>query len=157
MDAATFCLTCSLLFCGELEHTTLGERMGYLLRWIQTRSNYSAQVSLPKVRFIPPETIQQNYSNPKTFWQSNVFAVYDGWNQTIVLPTTFSLPFDEGALVHELVHHLQRMHGRKFPCLAEMEREAYLIQRRYVLEYRNGAAPSLEFISKLRCIYQYQR
>lgn len=155
--------TVALLFM-EVAYTAPGRlagpfdtRMRYLLAWIAARSDYSADVPLPLVQFLLPEQINYRYySKTKSGYrgQSDIYALYDGYRQTIALPTSFDIRFDEHVLVHELVHHLQHMHGRRFRCQEEREREAYLIQRRYVQEAGLGVMPSWAFIMELRCTYK---
>ena len=69
----------------------------------------------------------------------------------IYLPDTFTLGRDDFMLLHELVHHMQDESGHKFECLAEREREAYLLQTRFVEETGTGDAPNNMFMLMLRC------
>ena len=44
-------------------------------------------------------------------------------------------PRDRGTLLHELVHHLQKLNGVKARCLAEYERQAYDLQLEWLREH----------------------
>lgn len=137
--------------------TPFDARMRYLIAWIAARSDYSVNVPLPRIQFLSRERINHRYySRRKEGYrgQNDIQAMYDGVWQVIILPTSFDFRWDEPILVHELVHHLQRTHWRIFRCQEEQEREAYLIQRRYVQETGIGMMPDWTFIMSLRCAYR---
>jgi hypothetical protein len=53
--------------------------------------------------------------------------------------------------VHELVHYLQEESGAKFECLAARERDAYLLQTKFVHEHGVGEVPNDMYMLLLRC------
>jgi hypothetical protein len=128
--------------------------MARLIFWIAERTDYSLPVVMPRVRFLSREEINRiHYAGTEVGYrgQTNVIAFYDDRHQLITLPTTFDLTRDADTLVHELVHHFQNVHGRRFRCPAEREREAYLLQARFVVETGIGTMPSRGFIESLQC------
>jgi hypothetical protein len=132
----------------------LDQDMADLIWWIAERTHYSAQVPLPRVRFLPREEInRRHYSLTESGYrgQRDIVAFYEDVRKRITLPSTFDIRRDQDTLVHELVHHLQNVHGMQFRCPAEREREAYLIQARFVAETGIGTMPTPGFIASLRC------
>ena len=67
---------------------------------------------------------------------NTLHGLYDKQSDTIILPDTWDRrkPWDLGVLLHEMVHYLQDMNDHKFGCTAEMERDAWPIQQRYLKE-----------------------
>lgn len=128
-------------------------RVEELVRWISSKSNYPATLrQMPEFVFMPPQMIRQAFSRSAMGYSdqsSSVRAVQV--KGTIYLPDTFLLGKDDYMLMHELVHHLQDESGRKFGCLAEREREAYVLQTQFVEETGTGEAPNDMFMLMLRC------
>ena len=49
-------------------------------------------------------------------------------------------------LVHELVHHAQLLSGKVYPCHAAKEREAYILQNKWLTEHGEEPIASPEWI-----------
>ena len=66
--------------------------------------------------------------------ERHVVAVYDTQSQTIYLPENWSgkSAADQSILVHEMVHHLQKLAGMSFECPAAREKVAYLAQETWL-------------------------
>jgi hypothetical protein len=66
--------------------------------------------------------------------ERDVVAVYDTQSQTIYLPDHWSgnSAADQSILVHEMVHHLQKLAGMSFECPAAREKMAYLAQDKWL-------------------------
>ena len=62
------------------------------------------------------------------------YAVYDDASRSIYLHEDWNpaRPGDSSILVHEMVHHMQNVSGRKFACGGEREKEAYNAQRAWL-------------------------
>jgi hypothetical protein len=129
------------------------QRVEELVRWISSKSNYPATLrQMPEFVFLPPQTIRQAFSRSMLGYSdqtSSVRAVQV--KGTIYLPDTFQVGADDYMLMHELVHHMQDESGEKFGCVAEREREAYLLQAQFVEETGAGEAPNDMFMLMLRC------
>lgn len=52
-------------------------------------------------------------------------------------------------LVHELVHHAQLIGGKRYPCEAAKDREAYTLQNRWLVEHGDKPLISEDFINKI--------
>lgn len=52
-------------------------------------------------------------------------------------------------LVHELVHHAQLLSGKAYPCHAAKEREAYVLQNKWLSEHGEGPVVSQDWIDKI--------
>ena len=128
-------------------------RMDELVRWIAANSDYRASVgNLPVIVFLPPEQIRHAFSGSGMGYRSETSSVRAALtNGTIYLPDTFTLGRDDYILVHELVHHFQEESGKRFACLAEREREAYLLQTKFVHEHGTGEVPNDMYMLLLRC------
>lgn len=65
--------------------------------------------------------------------EDNIKALYDPDANIIYVPEGFD-PLDLNnayVIIHELVHYLQRVNGRREDCVAKLEPEAYEIQFRW--------------------------
>ncbi len=51
-------------------------------------------------------------------------------------------------LVHEMVHHAQTLSGRRYPCHNAREREAYLLQNRWLVEHGDDPIFSQDWINQ---------
>jgi hypothetical protein len=72
-------------------------------------------------------------------------AIYDDANHVISLPEgwTGHSPAELSVLIHEVVHHLQAVHGLKYECLNARERLAYDAQDRWLAMF--GLSLASEF------------
>ena len=64
----------------------------------------------------------------------SVVSVYDPENHAIILPTGWTpmTPAEQSVLVHEMVHHLQKMAQLKFACPQEREAAACKAQEKWL-------------------------
>jgi hypothetical protein len=112
-----------------------------LLASIHTLSGYPAARDLPEIHRLPLAQIQQRFcSGP-----CRVQAYYKP-DEGVFIDEAFDLANDEFArsvLLHELVHHAQRVSGKfqKIPSECDRwyaaEREAYDIQNQYLEHARD--------------------
>jgi hypothetical protein len=49
-------------------------------------------------------------------------------------------------LLHELVHHAQLLSGKRYPCTAAKEREAYMLQNQWLKEHGEDEAVDQDWI-----------
>jgi hypothetical protein len=90
---------------------------------------------LPEIVHAAPERMQAlrhgHAAPPATL---DVVALYDDEARTILLPEGWAggSPAEMSVLVHEMVHHLQNVSGRRYACPAEREAEAYSVQERWL-------------------------
>jgi len=109
-----------------------------LLASIHSLSGYPASNAIPEIHQAPLAEIQQRFCNGTCAAQ----AFYRP-GEGIYIDETFDLQndhFAQSVLLHELVHHLQRVSGtfQKMPSACDRwyaaERQAYEIQNRYLEE-----------------------
>ena len=130
------------------------QRVDALVRWIAANSGYAAELKqTPRFVFLTPEAIRHSFSGSSSMgYADQTSAVQAAQTRgTIYLPESFALGRDDYILVHELVHHLQDESGKRFACLAAREREAYVIQTKFVQETGIGETPNDMFMLMLRC------
>ena len=112
-----------------------------LLASIHALSGYPTAVVLPEIHQAPLAEIQQRFCDGKC----NAQAFYRP-GEGVYIDESFDLANDKFArsvLLHELVHHVQRVSGtfQKMPSECDRwfaaERDAYAIQNRYLEEVRD--------------------
>ena len=129
------------------------QRVDELVRWIAANSDYPVELKkAPNFVFQSPATIRQRFSGAAMGYRADTSSIMAAqFGGTIYLLDTFELGRDDYILLHELVHHLQDENGKTFKCIAEREREAYLLQSRFVAETGIGEAPNDIYMLMLRC------
>lgn len=113
-----------------------------LLASIHDLSGYPSPKSLPEIRQVPLTEIQQRFCNGPC----RIVAYYQP-GEGVFIDQAFDLARSEYArsiLLHELVHHVQRVSG-KFQAIPSecdrwyaAEREAYDIQNQYLEAMHDG-------------------
>jgi hypothetical protein len=75
-----------------------------------------------------------------------VVASYDDATRTIFLPETWTgeTPAELSILVHEMVHHLQNVGGKSYPCPAAREKLAYAAQDAWLRLFGSDLASAFE-------------
>jgi hypothetical protein len=136
------------------------ERVDELVEWIGENSRYGEMESYPAFAFLTREVLNFLY------YEGSPGMAYDGQEEVkalyiegmMFLSEDLELGEDDYVLLHELVHHLQWEAGHlgdypndRFGCLAEVEREAYELQAKFVEETGRGEVPSPLFMVTLRC------
>jgi hypothetical protein len=129
------------------------QRVAELVDWITAQSAYGPHLRHPPTFvFLSPDRIRHAFSGSAMGYRSETSSVRAAQtNGTIYLPETFTLGRDDYILVHELVHHLQDESGKQFECLAAREREAYVLQTKFVQQYGVGEVPNDMYMLLLRC------
>ena len=66
----------------------------------------------------------------------DLHAFYDMDKNTIILPDTWDRrrPWDLSVLLHEIVHYVQDQNRIQYNCTAEMEKDAWPIQQKYLTD-----------------------
>jgi hypothetical protein len=157
MRAVRAAIVAGLLACGVAQaappESAFQQRVDELVRWIAAHSEYPAALKTPpQFVFLTPDAIRHTFSNTALGYKSDTSDVRAAQMRgTIILPDTFQLGRDDYMLLHELVHYLQDESGKRFECPALREREAYLLQSRFVDETGAGEKPNDMFMLMLRC------
>ena len=108
-----------------------------LMIWLGANTSFNTNHDIPNVLFLTQsqmETLYYPEGEKKT--PNQLHGLYDRESDTIILPETWDRrdPWDMAVLLHEMVHYLQDMNNIKFNCTAEMERDAWPIQQKYLKE-----------------------
>jgi methionine-rich copper-binding protein CopC len=104
------------------------------LAWIVSQTGLTAPHH-PTIHSVTPAEMAQRYGAP----ESNALefqALYSHEDRKIYLPEDWrsdSLK-NRSALLHELVHHVQRENNVQAPCKAALERQAYDLQMKWLRE-----------------------
>ena len=121
-------------------------------RWISANSDLPYPAEMPRIELLPAAQIYRlrydallprksqasggEYSTPLPQVRPEVVAVYDDVRRTIYLPAgwTGATAAERSVLVHEMVHHMQNVAGRKYDCGGAREKPAYLAQRQWLAD-----------------------
>ena len=117
-----------------------------VVSWICENFDLPITQSRPNIRFATKAELTLMRILDRTQWdgfvpnekefsaERHVVAVYDTQSQTIYLPENWSgrSAADQSILVHEMVHHLQKLTGMRFECPAAREKVAYLAQDKWL-------------------------
>ena len=107
-----------------------------LMIWIGANSNLDTNHDIPVVLFLTQEQMEHMYYGEHEHEKDSLHGLYDTDDNVIILPDTWDRrkPWDLGVLLHEMVHYLQDQNDIKFACMANMERDAWPLQQKYLSE-----------------------
>jgi hypothetical protein len=119
--------------------------------WVAQAMGTALPAELPALELVEPERLHALRSGseaepPAAPPVLQVVALYDDAGRSIRLPRGWSgtTPTELSVLVHEMVHHLQNLEGRTYPCPAAREAEAYAIQERWLKQHGTDLATAFE-------------
>ena len=104
-----------------------------LMIWIGANTDYKTDVPLPVVEFKTQVEMEGLYYGERKR-EGDLYGFYNLKKNIIILPDTWdgTRPFDLGLLVHEMIHYLQDVNEIQFQCVAEMEADAWPLQKQYL-------------------------
>jgi len=107
-----------------------------LMIWIGANSTLDTNHDIPVVMFLTQEQMEHMYYGDHEHNKDSLHGLYDMDKDVIILPDTWDRrkPWDLGVLLHEMVHYLQDQNGIEFACTANMERDAWPLQQKYLNE-----------------------
>lgn len=122
-----------------VKYWQMKEILTALMIWIGANTSYDTNHDIPEVLFLPQEKMEHLYYNGENQMSNTLHGLYDKDANKIILPDTWDRrkPWDMGVLVHEMIHYLQDQNNYQFSCPAEMERDSWPIQQKYLLEEHN--------------------
>jgi hypothetical protein len=134
-------------------HSLFDEVVG----WICENFDLPVTKSRPLIKFATKAELTRMRVLDRTHWhdfvqdekevsaERDVVAVYDTQFQTIYLPEHWTgiSAADQSILVHEMVHHLQKLAGISFECPAAREKTAYRAQDKWLERF--GSSLEREF------------
>ncbi len=102
-----------------------------LMLWIGSNTNYNIDCPVPQVErmdIIMEEIIFPYYEGFYDY-NKNIIYIREGLD--------IKDPWTQGVLLHEVIHYLQDMNNTQFECTAEMEKDAWPLQKKYLKEVHN--------------------
>ena len=118
-----------------------------LLIWIALQIGGEPPAA-PEIRMLPEQELAERFFGGRPPADaSHVCGLYHAASMTIYLPESWCAdrPLDRSSLLHELVHHVQKVRALPYPCPAARERLAYDLQVRWLQE--NGVADPYALIN----------
>jgi hypothetical protein len=108
--------------------------------WVAAELHAPAPEALPRVELVAaPALSRKRYGAAATEGTTtlDLVALYDDDPRTIYRTEgwTGATPRESSVLVHEMVHHVQALSGRRYGCGAEREAEAYALQDRWLAQH----------------------
>ncbi len=102
-----------------------------LMIWVGANTDYKVDFPVPQVKrmgIIMEEIIFPDYEGFYDYKKNIIYIrggldIKDSWTQ--------------GVLLHEVIHYLQDMNNAQFKCTAEMEKDAWPLQKKYLKEVHN--------------------
>ena len=109
-----------------------------LLIWLGANSDFNVNMDIPVVLFLPQDQMEQRYFGD-TENHGELHGFYDIEQNIIILPNTWDRrdPWDLSVLLHEMIHYVQDQNETEFNCTAEMEKDSWPLQQKYLLEIHN--------------------
>ncbi len=104
------------------------------IAWIVAQTGLSVP-DHPPINFAAPADMTLRYGSPENN-ELELQGLYNRTEGAIYLPRQW-LPDDlrqKSALLHELVHHVQKFNNVDLPCMAAYERQAYDLQIKWLRE-----------------------
>jgi len=107
-----------------------------MLLWIGANTGYDVDLPHPLIKTVTQQELERIYSNGAGT-ENHLHGFYDRKEDIIYLPDTWKQydAWSQGVLLHELIHYVQDQNQAKFQCTNEMEKEAWPLQKQYLLEY----------------------
>ena len=107
-----------------------------LMLWIGANTNYNVDLSLPEIIRMDKAPLEYQYFKGEIPKDSDVHGFYNLKDKKIYIRGEYPLdhPWAQGLLLHELLHYVQDMNNTNFGCVAEMEKEAWPLQQKYLKE-----------------------
>ena len=108
-----------------------------MLLWIGANTGYNVDLPQPTIIQLDQDALEYAYTRGRGMSKSvELHGFYDSPTDTIYLPKTFDIhnAWHKGILLHELVHYVQDMNKVKTQCNAELEKDAWPLQQKYLLE-----------------------
>ena len=112
-----------------------------LMIWLGANTLFDTNHDIPNVLFLSQTQMEQMFYKGTDKMPNTLHGLYDQESDTIILPDTWDRrkAWDLSVLLHEMVHYLQDQNDMDFNCTAEMERESWPIQQRYLKEQHDYA------------------
>ena len=110
-----------------------------LMLWIGANTSYSVDLSLPEVIRMDRAPLEYQYFQGKVPKDTDDHGFYNLKDKKIYIREEYPIdhPWAQGLLLHELLHYVQDMNREVFLCIAEMEKDVWPLQQKYLKEVHN--------------------
>ena len=110
-----------------------------LMLWIGANTNYNVNVPLPEIIRMDKAPLEYQYFQGDIPRDSDIHGFYNLKDKKIYIRGEYPLEhhWSQGLILHEVIHYLQDMNNIKFECVAEMEKEVWPLQKKYLKEVHN--------------------
>lgn len=110
-----------------------------LMIWLSANTSLDTNHDIPKVLFLTQSEMEAMFYKGEDAMPNTLHGLYDTESDMIILPDTWDRrkPWDLAILLHEMVHYLQDQNELQFSCMAEMERDSWPIQQKYLKDQHN--------------------
>ncbi|NOJ38411.1 DUF6647 family protein [Bradyrhizobium australiense] len=117
-----------------LQVVSLDSPIAIYIAWIVAQTGLSAP-DHPPIHFVTPAEMAIRHGSPENSGLE-LQALYNRNEGSIYLPQEWRTNDlrQKSALLHELVHHVQRFNKMELSCLAALERQAYDLQIKWLRE-----------------------
>lgn len=108
-----------------------------MLLWIGANTGYNVDLPQPTIVQLDQDALEHVYTQGSGMSADTVLhGFYDPETDTIYLPRSFNQynVWHKGILLHELVHYVQDMNQVQVNCNAELEKDAWPLQKKYLSE-----------------------
>ena len=107
-----------------------------LMLWIGANTNYNVDVPLPEIIRMDKAPLEYQYFQGDIPRDSDIHGFYNLKDKKIYIRGEYPLehPWSQGLILHEVMHYLQDMNNIKFECVAEMEKDVWPLQKKYLKE-----------------------
>ena len=107
-----------------------------LMLWIGANTNYNVNVPLPEIIRMDKAPLEYQYFQGDIPRDSDIHGFYNLKDKKIYIRGEYPLehPWSQGLILHEVIHYLQDMNNIKFECVAEMEKDVWPLQKKYLKE-----------------------
>ena len=110
-----------------------------LMLWIGANTNYNVNVPLPEIIRMDKAPLEYQYFQGDIPRDSDIHGFYNLKDKKIYIRGEYPLehPWSQGLILHEVIHYLQDKNNIKFECVAEMEKDVWPLQKKYLKEVHN--------------------
>ena len=107
-----------------------------LMIWLGANTPFNTNHDIPSILFVTQAQMEEMFYTGSNKMPNTLHGLYDKESDTIILSDQWDRrkSWDMAILLHEMVHYLQDQNNMKFRCTAEMEKDAWPIQQKYLKE-----------------------
>ena len=128
-----------------------------LMLWIGANTNYNVDLSMPEIIRMDKSPLEYQYFKGKVPTDADIHGFYNLKDKKIYIRGEYPIdhPWSQGLILHELLHYVQDMNKVSFECVAQMEKEVWPLQKKYLKEVHDfdWQYDELWYITVSNCSY----